>query len=282
VVNIIKKIEEITQGTNLLEYALSDNMILSYFAMAFLGHGELYEIIKTGTLEQKIIALEHGSSKHVKILLDDESPIIRNRAKKRAEYLENYIYHEYVSSEKIGILLNDPDPQLLTYYIYERNPLVAKVFLNAIDLDDVVGYATNHEVLDDIYDSICISDEERALEKREGVRDINKEAEIAGYCLCKYGFTYEIENASGIGLLRVFKNSEKLACIMINHHFHSNHNPKTVIYVWELIAHWIEEALEVYDMSIDKFMYEDVEEFKEYTRKRLLMKQIGLSKGLLK
>ena len=154
-------IDDISQKRDLEKYVFSDNSLIAYYATAFASHDLLYVLIEIGSIQQKINVIEHGSSKHIKMLLNDDSPIIRDRALKRATDLEKNIYHEYVSSEKIEILLNPYSTKIqFDYFQRETNPFVSMVYNFIQSSDDLPYLMSNEDVQVVVISSIVLSEAE--------------------------------------------------------------------------------------------------------------------------
>jgi hypothetical protein len=152
-------IDDISQKRDLEKYVFSDNSLIAYYATAFASHKLLYTLIETGSIQQKINVIEHGSSKHIKMLINDDNPIVRDRALKRAADLQTNIYHEYVSSEKIEILLNPYSTKIqLDYFQREMNPFVSMVYNFIKSSDDLSYLMSNEDVQVVVISSIALSE----------------------------------------------------------------------------------------------------------------------------
>ena len=155
-------INDIFQKRDLEKYVFSDNLVIAYYATAFADHNLLYLLIEIGSTQQKINVIEHGSSKHIKILLNDDDPIIRDRAIKRAANLEKNIYHEYVTSEKIDLLLRPyTTKKQLDFFERELNIFVGLAYRAIKERDELLYIMTNEEFNEMIISIFILSEDEQ-------------------------------------------------------------------------------------------------------------------------
>jgi hypothetical protein len=291
---VLEKLKEILEKNNIEKYIFDDNPIIAYFATAFAGHDLIYKIIQEGSFEQKINAIEHGSSKHIKIMLNDRNIVIRKRAIKKAADLEKSIYHEYVTLEKIDMIFNPYSTSMqLSFFKGDSNPFVETIYSSLRNRDGLYKLITNEQLASKIVSCIELTNDEVAeemdidLEKSGIAKEIIKnEAKKADEFISKYNFTFKFEHSYQVGILIIEKDGENLVNLQVNYSYHNEKNLLISIYVWETILNIIKEALSVYDTSLDKCDFSSVESFREYRAKRLVMKKLGFSKeelfGILK
>jgi len=289
---------------NIEEYIFGDKQLMAYFATALAGHNELYKIIRSGSLEQKINAIEHGSSKHIEIMTNDYNPIIKKRAAKKAEILKGSICHEYVTSEKIKMLFDRFTPEIIVNSLMnDANPFVREawssirkdrdVFLGT-GLQSLIKREVLHELMadenliDTINSAIKFTDDEMSdkmaidLEKSEiAVIFVEEEIKKSKEFLSKYNFTFEIEHSYQLGCIIISRNEEELFIVPVNYSYYNETNPMVFIYVRDIILGGVRDALEVYDASLDKYDFSSVMKFEDHKEKRLLMKKLGFSKNEL-
>lgn len=280
------KLNDILEKKNLERYILDDNPLIAYFATAFAGHDLLYKLIQTGSIEQKINVIEHGSSKHVKIMLDDYNTIIRDRAYKKAVDLEKNIYHEYVSAEKMEVLFSPYTTNMqLDFFTRETNPFIKEIYLTSKKRDDLHDLMVNEVFIEKVISSIELTDTEMlneieiALEKSGAANAIvNEEIKKSKEFISKYNFTFKIEHCYQVGYLIISKDNKNLLNLPVNYSYHNEGNPLIFIFIRDAILEIIGDALDVYNTSLDQCDFSSVESFQEYRAKRLFVQKLGFTK----
>ena len=283
---ILEKLKEILEKRNIEKYIFDDNPIIAYFATALAGHDLLYKLIQIGSLKQKINVIEHGSSKHIKIMLNDYSPIIRDRAIRKAVALEKSIYHEYVTSEKISILLRNTSLSKKSFFLDESANVFVKAFSATLrQKNDLFNLITDEKFISIVISTIELTDTEIADEMNIDLEEsgaaaasIKKEIKKAKKFLSKYNFTFKFEHSYQVGYLIISKDEKNLLNLPVNYSYHNETNPLTFIYILDTVLDIIKEALSVYDVSLDKCDFSSLESFQEYRAKRLFIKKLGFSK----
>ena len=283
---ISEKLNEILEKKNLEKYVFDDNPLISYFATAFAGHDLLYKLIQLGSLKQKINVIAHGSSKHIKIMLSDYNPIVKTRAIKRAVDLERNIYHEYVTAEKLELLFSPYITAVqLDFFERETNPFVQKIYSDSKRRDDLFEVMTDGKLLGDVVATIELTDDEIMEEADMGFEDseaveaaMQEQVEQSKEFLSKYNFTYEVTHSDQMGFIIISRGGKNIFNIPVNYSYYNETNPLTLIRIRDVILKTIEDALDVYNTSLDQCDFSSVESFQEYKERRLIAKELGFSK----
>lgn len=276
-----KEIKEILAGKNLEQYVFDTNIFKAYFATAFASHDLLYKLIQLGSIEQKINVIEHGSSRHIKIMLNDYSSIIRNRAIRKAIELESNIYHEYVTSEKFKMLFNkNTSNEAMFFFQRENNSFLKEIYDFSINKNEINSLLLYKIFTDKVLAKIKLSKLESIQKRGKSNKEIDLQeiAKTSKKLIYKHGFTYELLCSYNIGTLAIFRGEDNISSGVIDYGYYNETNPLLFIYIWEIIVSKIVSALSVYDISLDKFHFDTLESFQDYKDNRLIMKKLGFTK----
>ena len=277
----LKKLKSILGKKNLEEYIFDDDPLVAYFATAFAGDDLFYKLIDTGSIRQKINVIEHGSSRHVHILVNSYDPLIKDRAMKRAYDLKTNIFHEFVTAQKIELLFSPyvADEQL-EFFPRETNPLVKELYLNAESIGELYFLVNDENFIKKIMKSIEISNDElkRIVEDKELKRIVEDNVNISKEFLSKYGFTLKFGNSYQLGYITALKDEDEIFTLMVNGNYYNKDNPKSLIYARDTILHICKYALEAHSIGLNRCDFDSLESYKDYRKKCSYATKLGFSK----